>query len=69
MKKFSQEEIFAEFNFADEQLSVKKIALFDPISRPFWLFFLRQKKKSNFVEFNFADRAKIREIKFCENFS
>jgi len=51
MKKFSQEEIFAEFNFADEQLSVKKIALFDPISRPFWLFFLRQKKKSNFVEF------------------
>jgi len=43
---------------ADEQFSDKIFAHFDP------LFSEKEKKKSNF-----ADRANINKIKFCENFS
>jgi len=35
---------FAEYNFADEQFSVKNFAHFDLISRPFSLFFSKRKK-------------------------
>jgi len=52
---------FAEFNFAYEKFSDKNFAHFDPL-------FSGKEKKSNFVEFKFADRAKIHKIKFCKNF-
>jgi len=52
-----------EFNFGVSNFLTKFLPHFDPISNPFRLFFSQREKKSNF-----ADRAKIREIKFRENF-
>jgi len=54
-------------NFADEQFSDKNFAYFNPLAH-FDPLFSERKKKSNFAVFNFADKAKICEIKFCENF-
>jgi len=45
----------------DEHFSDKNFAHFDPLLS-------EKEKQTNFAEFNFADRAKIREIKLLENF-
>jgi len=58
---YGREEIFAEFNFADEPFSDKNFAHFDPPRPHFDPLFSEKEKKSNFAEFNFADRAKIHE--------
>jgi len=70
-----REEIFAEFNFADEQFSDKNFAHFDSVahfdhhfSPILTVFSQREKKKLNFAKFNYTDRAKICKIFFCKNF-
>ena len=65
-KNTLREEIFAEFNLANEMVKISKF-IFD-IPNLLLLKKKKKEKKSNFAEYNFANRAKLREIKFRENF-